>query len=79
MPLPLLAHLCKVRQMEQDDLMGTREVAELLGVSIATVNRMAKDGRLTAVLRMPGLRGAQLFHRDQVEAALASDEARTAP
>jgi excisionase family DNA binding protein len=75
--MPLLAHLCKVRRMEQDALMGTREIAARLGVSIATVNRMAKDGRLTAVVRMPGVRGAQLFNREQVEAL--RNETRTAP
>ena len=77
MSLSLLAHLCKLRRMEQDALMGTRDVAERLGVSIATVNRMARDGRLKAALRMPGVRGAQLFDREQVEALVT--ETRTAP
>jgi excisionase family DNA binding protein len=58
--------------------MATREVAARLGVSVATVNRMAKDGRLVPAVRMPGTRGAQLYERDKVEAHLAN-ETRTAP
>jgi predicted site-specific integrase-resolvase len=64
--------------MDDDALMGTRDVAERLGVSIATVNRMARDGRLTPAIRLPGIRGAQLYARDRIE-ALADKEARTAP
>jgi excisionase family DNA binding protein len=63
--------------MNDDALMATREVAERLGVSIATVNRMAKDGRLTPALRTPGIRGAHLYDRNKVEAL--EQEMRTAP
>lgn len=63
--------------MDQDELIATREVAERLGVSIATVNRMAKDGRLPPAARAPGLRGAQLYDPAKVEAL--DHEMRTAP
>jgi excisionase family DNA binding protein len=65
------AQRCNPRRMGQDVFMATSEVAEQLGVSIATVNRMAKDGRLTPALKMPGRTGAFVFLRAQVEGAAA--------
>lgn len=51
----------------------TKEVADLLGVSVATVNRRADKGLLPEVAKAPGVRGARLFDRAKIE-ALAKDE-----
>lgn len=55
------------------DVIGAAEAARLLGVSKATVNRRAAAGQLTAV-KMPGLTGAHLFDRDEIE-SLANQKA----
>jgi excisionase family DNA binding protein len=50
------------------------EVAELLGVDRATVNRRARAGELPVVAKLPGKTGAFLFDRATIEqhkAALA--------
>lgn len=54
--------------MARNDLIGTDEAAQLLGVSRPTVKRMAKAGTLTVAIKMPGQTGAYLFHRGDVEA-----------
>lgn len=48
------------------DLIPTSEVAEIVGVSVATVNRWADSGRLRTAARAPGPRGARLFTRPDV-------------
>lgn len=52
----------------EGNLATTAEVAELLGVSVATVNRRADKGLLPVVAKAPGVRGARLFDRAAVEA-----------
>lgn len=56
--------------MEQDQggLVGTREVADLLGVHRATVKRMVDRGELVPVRR---IRGAFLFRRTDIEQLVA--------
>jgi hypothetical protein len=49
------------------DYMTTAEVAELLGYSIATINRRASTGLLPYMHKAPGLRGGYLFDRRIVE------------
>ena len=54
--------------MTQDVLLGTREVADLLGVSPRTVHRRVTDGSLEAVHTAPGgPHGAYLFAPRHVE------------
>lgn len=53
--------------MHHRDQITAREAAALLGCSVATVNRMATDGRLPPVAKLPGLRGNNLFDRRDVE------------
>ncbi|NIL76775.1 hypothetical protein RhoFasB10_02902 [Rhodococcus sp. B10] len=55
------------------DVIGAAEAARLLGVSKATVNRRAAAGQLTAH-KMPGVTGAHLFDRDEIE-SLAKQKA----
>lgn len=54
----------------RQDLISTNEVAELIGKDPRTVQRMAASGDLPAV-KMPGKRGAFIFDRDAVLAAIA--------
>ena len=50
-----------------EQLLTTAQVAERLGVSVATVNRKAKDGDLRPEMEFPGRNGARLFHPSEVE------------
>lgn len=49
-------------------LIPTTEVAQILGVSVATVNRWALDPNhpLKPAQQLPGLTGARLFERSAV-------------
>lgn len=52
-------------------LLSTREAAERSGYSIATIARMAADGRLPIAHRLPGKTGAFLFRPEDVDALTA--------
>jgi len=60
--------------MQTDDLLTSSEVARLLQVSVPTINRWAGSGRLPSAQKLPGIRGAYLFRRSDVE-AFASERA----
>lgn len=47
--------------------MTTRDVADTLGISTATVHRLVERGDLTPAAKAPGKRGAYLFAADEVE------------
>ena len=49
------------------DLIGTREAADILGVTQRTVKRLAKLHTLPSVHKMAGNTSAYLFERDEVE------------
>lgn len=51
-----------------DKLITTAEVAQVLGVSVKTVNQWASQGRLTVAQKLPGVRGANLYRRSYIEA-----------
>lgn len=61
--------------LDMENLLTTAEVAERLGVSVATVNRRAAAGRLVPAVEFPGERGPRLYAVEDVE-ALASERAR---
>lgn len=52
------------------ELVPSATVAELARVDRATVTRWAQTGRLPVAIKAPGLRGANLFRREDVEALL---------
>jgi hypothetical protein len=49
-----------------EPLLTSRQVAERLGKTVTTVNRMANDGRLKPALEVPGYRGARLFDAQSI-------------
>ena len=55
-----------------DDLLTTAQVAERLGKSVATINRMALDDRLTPALVAPGRKGARWYRKADVDALEAT-------
>lgn len=62
-------------QTDDDDLITTAEALEVLGKSSATtISRYVTAGKLTPARKLPGLRGAYLFRRADVE-RLADPEA----
>ena len=56
------------------DLIGAAEAAEIAGVKRSTITRWAEAGTLKPVTKLPGLTGAYLFARSDVEALLAPSE-----
>ena len=56
-------------------IIGTAEVATLLGWSLARVKEEAKAGRLPIHAKMPGLTGAYLFDRDAIIAHMSDGAA----
>ena len=48
-------------------LITTAEAADLLGVAVSTVNRMAARGELVPVVKGAGIRGARHYDRADVE------------
>jgi excisionase family DNA binding protein len=50
------------------ELITTAEAAPILGLTVATVNKRAAAGRLPVAHKLPGLTGAYLFRRDEIEA-----------
>lgn len=64
-----------------DDLITTKVAANILGKSVATLNRWAADkrpDRPQPALTLPGDTGARLYRRADVEAHRASEDARLA-
>lgn len=48
-------------------LIGSKEAAELLGLTYATFKRRAKAGKIPRVAKMTGDTGAYLFDRSEIE------------
>lgn len=54
------------------ELIPAIEAAELLGMSVNKFNRKVRAGEITEAVKAPGLRGARLFHRADIEAFLVA-------
>lgn len=52
---------------DSDELIRTSEAAELVGESVRQFIRRVERNELTPALKLPGLRGAYLFNRADVE------------
>jgi excisionase family DNA binding protein len=51
----------------EDDLIGTQQAAEILGVSLARVHQLIKGGRLPATKFGERLRGVWMIRRADLE------------
>lgn len=56
-----------MRLMAQINLLGTKEVAEIMGTNRATINRWVDSGRIKPVGSV-GKRGIRVFDRAEIEA-----------
>lgn len=65
--------------MSNTDIVSTAEAAEILDVTVATVNRWAADGRLPTARRLAGTTGARLYLRSVVEGLAAEIAAKRCP
>lgn len=50
-----------------ETVLTTAEVAKMTGKSVATINRWANSGVLPVAVQTPGLRGARLFRKSDVD------------
>lgn len=50
------------------ELIGVAEASEITGLDRRTIHRKVDRGELTPVSKLPGLRGAYIFDRNEVEA-----------
>ncbi|MDT4944519.1 MAG: hypothetical protein QOH14_1252 [Pseudonocardiales bacterium] len=60
---------------DDDELLVTSQVAELADTNVATVNRWAKTGKLRVAAKAPGIRGANLYRRGDVDELLRQSAA----
>lgn len=54
--------------MSNQDLLFTADVAARCGVTVRTVNRWVREGKLTPVAQAPGPKGARMFNAADLEA-----------
>lgn len=54
------------------ELIGTKEASELIGESVKNTIRRVERDELKPVTKLPGLRGAYLFNRSDIEAIITS-------
>lgn len=52
----------------QQALVGSKEASEIIGESVKNTIRRVESGQLKPVTKLPGLRGAYLFDRADIEA-----------
>ncbi|POH58887.1 helix-turn-helix domain-containing protein [Arthrobacter glacialis] len=55
------------------ELVTTSQAAELSGKGYRTVIRLVERGKLTPAKKLPGIRGAFLFNREDIIALAAPD------
>jgi excisionase family DNA binding protein len=48
------------------DLITSSEVCDLLSIDRSTLSRWVKEGRITPVMKLPGLRGGFVFDRNTI-------------
>lgn len=54
--------------MSQPDHISTKDVAEILHLSLPTVKRRVKRGEIPYILKAPGTTGGYVFDRKVIEA-----------
>lgn len=58
-----------------DELLTATQSGQILNRSYRTVLRLAESGKLPIAMKLPGINGAHLFRRADVEALLTESEA----
>ena len=53
--------------MSNDELLFTTDVAARCGVTVRTVNRWVREGKLTPAAQAPGPKGARMFRAADLE------------
>lgn len=61
--------------MSNDDIIGSRQAAELMGMSVSHFTRNVRAGNIEPAHKLPGLRGAYMFDRALIE-RMAKETAR---
>jgi predicted site-specific integrase-resolvase len=61
-------------QVSTPDLLNSEQARTLLHCSRASLDRWVKAGKISPTIQLPGIRGARLFARADVE-ALAAERA----
>lgn len=62
-----------------NDLLGTVEAAEVIGVERSTLSRWIASGRIETAHKLPGRTGVMLFDRREVERVRDEYAAQLAP
>lgn len=62
--------------MPMQTFLSTAETAARLGITARQVQRLVEGGRLSAAVKLPGLRGAYVFDADAVETLKAERAAQ---
>lgn len=57
-----------MRTVSQSDHINATAAADILGCSVATVKRKAKDGDLPYAFKLPGKTGSYVFLRSEIQA-----------
>lgn len=70
----MVAHMPNVAHQD-NNLVGSAEAAQILGVDRATFNRWVARGVVSPAVSFPGVTGARLFRRADVEALHGDIEA----
>lgn len=63
---PVTPYLRRVPKI-QGELIGVAEASEITGLDKRTLHRKVERGELQAVSKLPGLRGAYIFARSEIE------------
>lgn len=69
-----VVHTCKSLPM-QTTLLTTTQAAERLQVSVPTLNRWVRQGRIAPAVQAPGVRGARLYDPADIDALAAETAA----
>jgi predicted DNA-binding transcriptional regulator AlpA len=54
------------------ELITTAQASELLGITVAWINKQAAKGRIPYVQKLPGRTGAYVFDREEIERLAAT-------
>lgn len=62
----------------EESLIGVAEASEIAGIDRRTIHRMVDRGELAPASKLPGLRGAYIFNRADIERIAADRKGEAA-